>query len=84
MTLFETNLKTENQTVKTCDECGSSFFTKASRMIGLCPECSHLIYGYENCRHIFIDGRCSDCHWNGSTSDFSKKQEVYNRNIDFG
>lgn len=68
----------ENQTVKTCDECGSSFFPKVSRMVGLCPECSHLIYGYENCRHIFTDGRCSICHWDGSISDFSKKLKTNN------
>ena len=68
----------ENQTVKTCDECRSLFSIKASRMLGLCPECSHLIYGYDNCRHIFIDGRCSICHWDGSTSYFSEKLKTNN------
>ena len=64
---------TKNQAVKACDECESLFFPNASKMVELCPECSHLIYGHENCRHVFMDGRCSVCNWDGSTSDFSKK-----------
>jgi hypothetical protein len=33
-----------------------------------CPECSHHLYGYPNCTHVFIAGRCSRCHWDGSAS----------------
>ncbi len=38
----------------------------------LCPECAHLLYGYPNCDHAFVDGRCSKCGWDGSRSDFLK------------
>ncbi len=29
-----------------CDECGSLFFKGSSQMMGLCPECAHVLYGY--------------------------------------
>ena len=29
-----------------CDECGSLFFKGSSQMMGLCPECAHILYGY--------------------------------------
>jgi hypothetical protein len=61
------------RSVKRCDECGSLFFPKTSRMDALCPECSHLLYGYAACLHTFVDGRCSKCHWDGSVSEFCKK-----------
>lgn len=57
---------------KTWDECGSLFFSEASRMDSLCPECAHLLYGYESCRHTFVDGRCSSCHWDGSVSEYCR------------
>ena len=41
-----------------CDECGSLFFKGSSQMMGLCPECAHVLYGYPNCDHHFQDGRC--------------------------
>jgi len=28
-----------------CDECGSLFFKGSSQMMGLCPECAHILYG---------------------------------------
>lgn len=52
----------------TCDECGSVFRASSSRMAALCPECSHWLYGYDNCRHRFVDGRCQACLWDGSVS----------------
>ncbi len=41
-------------------------------MESLCPECAHLLYGYERCEHDFVEGRCTRCHWDGSVSDFGK------------
>jgi hypothetical protein len=42
-------------------------------MKNLCPECSHLLYGYENCKHFFKNGRCINCYWNGNTSEYLNK-----------
>ncbi|MDF1699370.1 MAG: hypothetical protein P1U56_26190 [Saprospiraceae bacterium] len=53
-----------------CDECGSHFFKVKLDMIGLCPECAHKIYGYQNCEHNFNNGRCTHCYWDGSKSDY--------------
>lgn len=39
-------------------------------MLGLCPECSHHIYGYKNCKHLFENGRCVECYWDGSSTTF--------------
>ncbi|SFC69836.1 hypothetical protein [Ruminococcus albus] len=44
-----------------CDECGSEFLISASKMKALCPECSHILYGYENFAHVFKNGRCEKC-----------------------
>lgn len=55
-----------------CNECGSEFVKAASAMANLCPECAHILYGYPNCNHIFKDGRCIYCHWNGQKSDYIK------------
>ncbi|MCE7989315.1 MAG: hypothetical protein DYG89_49815 [Caldilinea sp. CFX5] len=61
--------------VKTYDECGSLFFPEASRMVGVCPVCSHRLYGYLPCPHTFVDGRCSRCHWDGSVSEDCSKRK---------
>ena len=45
-----------------CDECGSLFFKGSSQMMGLCPECAHILYGYPNCDHHFQNGRCVNCN----------------------
>lgn len=58
--------------VNICDECGSSFLKAASKMKALCPECAHRLYGYENCKHEFKNGRCIKCLWDGSSSRFIK------------
>ena len=29
----------------TCDECGSEFLKSSSKMMALCPECAHILYG---------------------------------------
>lgn len=58
--------------IKTCDECGSEFYTVASKMNGLCPECSSVLYGYPKCDHTMVNGRCSKCYWDGNKSDYIK------------
>ena len=47
-----------NEGIKICDECKSEFLSSSSRMTKLCPECASVLYGYENCNHIFEQGRC--------------------------
>ena len=37
-----------------CDECGSEFLKGTSKMMKLCPECSHYLYGYPNCNHVLM------------------------------
>lgn len=59
-----------HRVTRTCDECNSSFFVSASHMAGLCPECAHYLYGYPNCAHDLVAGRCQKCGWDGSTSPF--------------
>jgi len=63
---------TKDKNIGICDECGSEYFQSASKMEALCPECSHFLYGYENCIHNFKNGRCLNCFWDGSASDYIK------------
>jgi hypothetical protein len=49
-------------------------------MTNLCPECSHILYGYENCEHEFENGRCVKCFWNGNVSDYILKRKQLNKN----
>ena len=58
--------------IKVCDECGSKYYKNKSLMASLCPECAHILHGYENCSHEFENGRCSKCYWDGSSSDYIK------------
>jgi predicted RNA-binding Zn-ribbon protein involved in translation (DUF1610 family) len=62
----------DNSTATTCDECGSEYYTSASKMKNLCPECSCILYGYQNCSHHFEEGRCVKCLWDGSRSEYIK------------
>lgn len=55
-----------------CNECGSKFLKSSPVMESLCPECASIIYGYPNCNHIFKNGRCIHCYWNGNRSDYIK------------
>lgn len=55
-----------------CDECGSEFYRTTSQMSHLCPECASVLYGYENCKHDFNEGRCLKCYWNGEISPYIK------------
>ena len=59
-----------NKEISTCSECKSQYYTDSSEMKGLCPECSHQLYGYRNCEHEFKDERCTKCFWNGNTSEY--------------
>jgi predicted RNA-binding Zn-ribbon protein involved in translation (DUF1610 family) len=56
-----------------CNECVSEYYSLTSKMSNLCPECSHILYGYENCNHEFINSRCEKCFWNGNTSEYLKR-----------
>lgn len=58
------------QNILQCDECKSAFVETTSQMSSLCPECSHQLYGKDNCDHEFKDGKCKICHWDGSRSTF--------------
>jgi len=62
----------KEKVVRICDECGSKYYESTSKMASLCPECTHLIYGYENCVHDFKNGRCLKCFWDGRSSDYIK------------
>lgn len=57
-----------------CDECGSTFIRGRSQMSGLCAECAHQLYGYPACAHMFANGRCTQCGWDGSVSEFLKNR----------
>jgi predicted RNA-binding Zn-ribbon protein involved in translation (DUF1610 family) len=56
--------------IKICDECESPFVVEDSQMKNLCPECSSILYGYQNCEHIFLEQQCVNCNWNGNTSEY--------------
>ena len=61
--------------ISICTECESEYFTRSSKMIGLCVECSHQLYKYENCEHEFENDRCVKCYWNGNVSEYLKKRK---------
>ena len=64
-------INTDNRNV--CKECESDYYADTSKMTNLCPECAHILYGYENCTHYFESGRCIHCFWDGSSSNYLKK-----------
>ena len=63
-----------SQETELCTECQSEYFKNSSEMPKMCPDCSHKLYGYENCSHEFDNGRCAKCYWNGKTSEFLKSR----------
>ena len=65
-----------NKPINVCDECGSEYYQDTSKMQNLCPECSNILYGYENCIHNFKNGRCLECFWDSSTSDYINKEKI--------
>jgi len=72
------NFQPENAKTR-CDECGSDFFVAASEMYALCPECAHVLYGYEPCVHVFNHGHCVKCFWDGSTSLYVEQIKARSR-----
>lgn len=56
-----------------CEECRSGFVSGTSKMMNICPECAHYLYGYPNCNHVFQNGKCIYCGWDGSESDYIKR-----------
>lgn len=64
--------KMEKEIAK-CDECGSEYYAGSSLMKSICPECAHALYGYTNCAHVFENGRCILCYWDGRKSKFTEK-----------
>jgi len=56
-----------------CAECLSEYLKDSSEMSGLCPECSSKLYGFKNCVHVFINGKCSKCYWDGKVSNYLKQ-----------
>ena len=69
---MEKTAEDETETAVCC-ECGSIFRKSSSKMKELCPECASVLYGYESCTHVFRDGRCIRCLWDGSRSAFIRK-----------
>lgn len=55
----------------TCSECYSEFLLAKSAIKNLCPECSYLIYGYDNCQHSFENGKCIHCLWDGTSTHYT-------------
>ena len=56
-----------------CSECGSKYIAASSKMKAMCPECASILYGYENCDHVFKDGRCIKCFWDRSRSVYIQR-----------
>lgn len=63
----------ESSLTKQCDECGSLFYISAYLMDALCPACAHVLYGYAQCAHRFVKGRCGQCYWDGAESSYVQK-----------
>ncbi|MBQ2988342.1 MAG: hypothetical protein IJD59_04480 [Clostridia bacterium] len=62
--------KNDENPIAKCNECGSPYLAARSKMASLCPECAHILYGYENCPHEFKNGKCTLCLWDGSRSAY--------------
>jgi len=56
--------------IEKCNECSSEYYKDTSEMIRLCPDCSHHLYGYPNCEHNIVNGRCTSCFWNGKSTKY--------------
>jgi predicted RNA-binding Zn-ribbon protein involved in translation (DUF1610 family) len=61
---------TKDKIIVFCDECGNKYYQSYSKVESLCPECTYFLYGYEKCIHDFKNGRCLNCFWDGSVSDY--------------
>jgi hypothetical protein len=71
----EADAECERRDVAVCDGCGSEYLASSSKMASLCPECAHVLYGYEKCNHVFKDGKCVLCLWDGSRSTYIAQTE---------
>jgi hypothetical protein len=65
----------DERETRECDECKSLHFVGSSTMAALCPECTHILYGYPACHHEMRPSasgkqRCGLCGWDGSRSDY--------------
>jgi len=69
----EAKIQRMRKGIAICEECGSEYLASRSKMNSLCPECAHILYGYENCNHVFEDGKCTLCLWDGNRSDYIKE-----------
>lgn len=65
----------DNIKIRICDECESEYLESSSPMVNLCPECASVLYGYKNCTHVFLHGKCTKCLWNGNKSQYIKSLE---------
>ncbi len=59
--------------IQACDECGGDYITASSQMWKLCTECSHYLYGYPLCEHVFVGKKCAKCGWSGTRSKYIRK-----------
>ena len=73
MTMDESMFDIQRE-IRTCDECGSMYYAMKSKMQSLCPECASILYGYEKCDHVFKNGRCIKCYWDGGRSEYITKR----------
>jgi len=60
----------QSHLLNTCDECGSEYYKDTSQMANLCPQCAYVLYGYKNCIHQLVNGRCTKCYWDGSKTTY--------------
>ena len=67
---MEASMAQNNSGKSCCNECGSDYLSDRSPMASLCPECAHWLYGYPPCAHEFVNGRCSQCGWDGAVSAY--------------
>jgi predicted RNA-binding Zn-ribbon protein involved in translation (DUF1610 family) len=72
-------MNSEISKMNSCDECGSEFYKDSSSMKHICSECSSILYGYENCKHKFVNNRCVKCYWNGNSSSYIEKLKAENK-----
>lgn len=56
-----------------CEECGSRYLKPVSGMKALCPECASVLYGCPPCEHIFENGICTECMWDGRKTPYMTK-----------
>lgn len=63
----------QQRNINACDECNCRYYSDSYKMTNLCPECAHILYGHENCKHEFKNGLCIKCFWDGNVSNYIQK-----------